>query len=122
MNTEEYRTRALILNPAVKHLLQTPTFLFTLLGAIATALSFHRVKYMDSVAPTMLMLAGGGVAIALWSETQRKNQRWGWAGLARALAPPSRTFWLGFIGHLPQLLAAVFLLHLWRTNGDTDNN
>lgn len=61
----------------------------------------------------LLGLAGGGVAMTLGAEVERKQQKWGWLGLMKALRRPSKEFWRGFLGHLPQFLLAVYLAYSW---------
>ena len=95
----------------LKHLLQTPTLAFTSMGSLAliATLLFH-VRHADVVATVFLGAAGGGVAIALYEETRRHGYEWGWTGLIQSLRRPSRWFIAGLLGHLPQLLVALYLL------------
>lgn len=98
----------------LRHELQTPTFAFTLAG-IAMFVAYHlsHKQGVGLLSHALLMLASGGLAIALWDEVKRKEQEWGWRGLATALRRPSPHFWHGFLSHLPQFVLATYLTYRW---------
>ena len=100
----------------VRHMLQTPTFALTSAGSLALAarlLRWHR-GLAETLAFAFFLGAAGGLAIALWVETERKGQRWGWRGLYRALRRPSREFLFSVAAHAPQLVLALALVAGWR--------
>ncbi|KKN68932.1 hypothetical protein LCGC14_0445890 [marine sediment metagenome] len=105
--------------PTLKHELQTPSFAFSLLGVLSLVASvvFER-RRLEVPAFCLLGAAGvGGVAIALWTVVERKNEEWGWRGLYRALRHPDRYFWEGFWMHVPQFLMAIAIALVWRRRG-----
>ena len=81
--------------------------------AFAVAWGFG-APYADVGAFVFLLLAGCGTAIALWYEVWEDGLTWGWRGLWMALRDPGEWFFEGFLGHLPQLLAAAGIALWWR--------
>lgn len=98
----------------LKRLLRTPTFAFTALGVAFAVLWPIGLPYADVGAFVFLLLAGCGTAIALWEEVRYDKSHWSWRGLWSALRDPSYWFFEGFLGHLPQLLAAAAIALKWR--------
>lgn len=113
-----------MMNPTLRHELQTPTVAFSTVGVIMFILhALKRGRAAGLLAHATLILASGGLAIALWEETKRKEQEWGWVGLARSLRKPSSHFWRGFLTHLPQFLIASYLTYRWwARNPRTEEN
>lgn len=101
--------------PAFKNLVQTPTVAFTLSGLLCLLLWWRGVPLADVAAFLFFILAGGGVAMALGSEVQRKGFAWGWKGLLGAVfQQPSIFLVAGVLGHALQLAVAIAIAMAWR--------
>lgn len=69
-----------------------------------------------------MLMASGGVAMALASEVRDKKQEWGWVGLYRSLKRPSKQFYVGLFSHLPQLVISLMLAtRWWKSYASNDN-
>ena len=102
----------------LRHYFQTPTFALSLLGATTlwASLAFKKPA-LETPAFFLLSAAGAGVAIAFWTQVERRGENWGWRGVARSLRRPDRHFWVGFLTHVPQLVAAGAIVLAWRRRG-----
>ena len=97
----------------LRHLLQTPTLFFTVLGSAAFGLMVAGLPGADLLAFLFLFMAGGGVGIALYELVERQGLEWGWKGLQQALRHPDGLFWAGFLGHSLQLTVALAIALEW---------
>ena len=101
-----------------KHHFQTPTFALSFLGVITLWASWaFKKQALEVPAFFLLSAAGAGVAIALWTQVERRGEDWGWRGLVRSLRRPDRHFLIGFFTHAPQFVAAGAIALAWGRRG-----
>jgi len=96
------------------HELQTPTIAFTTLGILSIIgwlITHHKIFELFTF--LFMLLAGGGVGIALDYEVRMKDSIWGWHGIYRSLQRPSQKFYYSFFGHFFQLAIAIGIGLFW---------